>query len=56
LQPEASPAVLISLDDDTDSTESDGEYDSELDPDVDMHMEDDVDTPNSVVLYGDVDL
>ena len=34
--------MSISSDDDSDSTESDGEYDSELDPDVDMRMEDDV--------------
>ena len=45
---EASPAVSISSDDDTKSTKSDGEYDSELDPDVDMRMEDDVDAPNGV--------
>jgi hypothetical protein len=35
----------MSSDDDTDSTKSDGEYDSELDPDVDMLMENDVDAP-----------
>jgi hypothetical protein len=39
--------VSISSNDDTDSTEkSDGEYDSELNPDVDMRMEDDVDAPD----------
>jgi hypothetical protein len=56
LEPEASPAVSISFDDDTDSTQSDGEYDSELDPDVDMCMEDDVDGPDGVDLDGDVDM
>jgi hypothetical protein len=39
----------MSSDDDTDSTEkSDGEDDSELDPYVDMRMEDDVDAPDGV--------
>jgi len=56
LEPEALPAVSISSDDDTDSTELDGKYDSELDPDVDMRMEDDVDAPDSVDLDGDVDM
>jgi len=46
--------VSISSDDDTDSTKFDGDYDSELDPDVDMGTEDEVDTPDSVDLYGDV--
>jgi hypothetical protein len=36
--------VSISSDDDTASTESDGKPESELDPDLDMHREDDVDT------------
>ena len=40
--------MLISSDDDTDSTESDGEYDSEHDTDEDMLMEDDVDAPDVV--------
>jgi hypothetical protein len=48
--------VSISSDDDTDCTESDGEYDSELDPDLDMRMEDDVDAPDGVDLDGDVDM
>ena len=48
--------MSISSDDDTDSTESDGEYDSALDPDVDMRMGDDVDTPDGVDLDGDVDM
>jgi hypothetical protein len=48
--------VSISSDDDTDSTESDGEYDSELDPDVVMCIEDDVDAPDGVDLDGDVDM
>jgi len=57
LEPEASPAVSISSDDDTDPTEkSDSEYDSEHNSDVDMRMEDDVDAPDSVDLDGDVDL
>jgi hypothetical protein len=34
----------------------DGKYESELDPDVDMHMEDDVNTPDSVEIDCDVDL
>jgi hypothetical protein len=45
VEPEALPTVSISSDDDTDSTEWDGEYNMEHDPDVNMHMEDDVDTP-----------
>ena len=56
LEPEASPAGSISSDDDIDSTQSDGEYDSELDPDVDMRMEDNVDAPESIDLDGDVDM
>jgi hypothetical protein len=44
--------VTISSDDDTDSTELDGEYDSDLD--VDMCMEDDVDPPDGVDISGDV--
>jgi hypothetical protein len=35
---------------------SDDEYDSELDPYVDMRMEDYVDTPDGVDLDGDVDM
>ena len=54
---EALPTVLISSDDDTDSTEeSDSEYDSEFDSELDMRMEDDVDAPDGVVLEGDVDM
>jgi len=56
LEPDASPAVSISSDDDTDSTESDGEYDSELDPDVDMRMQDDVYALDGVDLDGDGDM
>jgi len=48
--------VSISSDDDTDSTEADGEYDSELDPVLDMRMEDDVDAPDGVDLDSDVDM
>jgi len=49
--------MSISSNDDTDSTErSDGEYDSELDPDGDMCMEDDVDEPDGFDLDGDVDI
>jgi len=45
--------VAISLDDDTNSTEeSDCEYDSEHDSNVDMCMEDDVDAPYGVDLDG----
>jgi len=48
--------MSISSEDDTDSTESDGKYVSELDPDMDMRMEDDVDAPDGVDLDGDVDM
>jgi len=48
--------VSISSDVDTDSNESDGEYDSELEPDVGMRMEDDLDSPDGVDLHGDVDM
>ena len=48
--------MSIPADGDTDSTESDGEYDSEHDPVVDMRMEDNVDTLDSVDLDGDVDM
>ena len=55
--PEASPAMSISADDDTDSTGKwGGEYDSEQDSDVDMCMEDDVDAPEGVDLDDDVDM
>jgi hypothetical protein len=47
----------MSSDDHTDSTKtSDGEYDSELGPDLDVRMEDDVDAPDGVDLDGDVDM
>ena len=46
--------MSISSDDDTNSTESDNEYDSECDSYVDRQMEDNVDTPDSVDLEGDV--
>ena len=55
-QPEASPAMSIASDDDTDSTKSDGEYDSECDSDVEMRMEDDVDAPDGIDSDGDVDM
>jgi len=54
IEPEASPTMSISSDDDTDSTNLDGKYDSELDGD--MCMEDDVDAPDSVDIEGDVDM
>jgi len=56
LEPEASPAVSMSSDDVTDSTELQGEYASEHDPDVAMRIEDDVDARDSVDLDGDVDM
>jgi len=57
IEPDASPAVSIASDDNTDSTkESDGEYDSDHSPDVDMHMEDDVDAPYGVDLNRNVDM
>jgi len=46
--------VSISSDDDTDSTESNGDYDSAFH--VDMCMEDDVDTPDRIDIDGDVDM
>ena len=49
--------MSISSDDDTNQTEeSDGEYDSEHDSEVDMHMEDDVDAPDGIDLYCNVDM
>jgi hypothetical protein len=48
--------MSISSEDDTESTESDGKYDSELDPNVDMRMDDDVDAPDGIELEGDVDI
>jgi len=48
--------VSISSDDDTDSSKSDGEYDSELDPYLDICMEDGVDVPDGIGLDGDVDM
>jgi hypothetical protein len=56
LVPEALLSVSICSDDDTDFTESDSKYDSELDPDVDMCMEDNVDALDGVGLDGDVDM
>jgi hypothetical protein len=51
---EASPSIMISSDDDTNSTmASDGEYDSDHYSDVDMPMGDDVDTQYSVDLNCD---
>ncbi|KAF8539101.1 hypothetical protein BDD12DRAFT_883297 [Trichophaea hybrida] len=47
---------LTRADHNTDSTEEDGEYYSEHDSDVNMHMEDDVDAPDGVDLDGDVDM
>jgi len=55
-EPQASAAGSISSDNDTDSTESDGRYDSEYDPDVDMCLEDAVNAPDCVVLDGDLDM
>jgi hypothetical protein len=48
--------VSICSDDDTYSTESDSKYDSELDPDVFMHVEDDVDAPYGVDFDGDLEM
>jgi len=56
LELEAAPAMSISPDDDTDSAESHGEYNSEQDSDVDMSMKDEVDAPDGVDLDGDVDM
>jgi hypothetical protein len=47
----------MSSDDGTDPTEeSDNEFDSELDRNADMCMEDVVDTPEGIELRGDVDV
>ena len=48
--------MSISSDDNTDSTESDGEYDSEHDLDEHMGMQDYVDAPDGIDLDGDVDM
>jgi len=48
--------MSIFSDDDTNSTESDGEYDSARNSDVYMRMEDDVDAPDDVDLNGDVNI
>jgi len=56
LEPEASPALSISSDDDSDSTKLDSKYDPELNPDVGMRMEDEVDAADGVDLDGDVDM
>jgi hypothetical protein len=56
LEPEASPMVSISGDDDTDNTESDDEYESKCDSDVDRPMEDDMDALDDGNLDGDVDM
>jgi len=48
--------VSISSDGDIDSPKLDGEYYSELDPDVDMGMEDDADAPEGIDLDGNVDM
>jgi len=55
VEPESSPALSISSDDDTNSTQQvDGKYDSEHDSDVDMCIEGDMDTPYGVDLDGNV--
>jgi len=51
---EASLAESCSADYDTDSTQIDGYYDSELDSDVDMGDEDDQGAPDRVDLHGNV--
>jgi len=56
LELEAAPAMSISPDDDTESAESDGEYNSEQDGDLDMSMKDEVDAPDGVDLDGNVDM
>jgi hypothetical protein len=48
------PAVLIFSDDDTDSTELDSKYYSDIV--VDMCMDDNVGAPDGVVIDGDVDM
>jgi hypothetical protein len=57
LEREASPAMPISSDDDTDSTEVSGcALDSDLAPDVDIRIEDEVDAPDGIELDCDVDM
>ena len=48
--------MSIASDDDTDSTESDAEYDSEHHPDVNLRMEDDVDALDSIDVHDDVNM
>jgi hypothetical protein len=56
LEPEALPAVSLCSDDDTDSTEPDGKYDSEHNTNVDMCMDEDVDALDGIDLDGDGDM
>jgi len=57
LEPDGSPAGSIPSHEDTDSINVlDGQYDSEHDSDVDIHMEDDVDAPYHIDLDGNVDM
>jgi hypothetical protein len=57
LEPDSLTTISISSDDHLDSAErSAGVYDSDLDPDVDIRMENDVDTPDGVDLDSDVDI
>jgi len=57
LEPEALPALSSASDDDTDTAEeSSTKYDSKHDVEVDMCMEDDVDTPDGVDLDCSVDI
>ena len=55
-QPETTPAMSISYDNDTDRTESDGKLDSEFDPDMNIGIENDVYAPDRVDLDSAVDL
>ena len=57
MQPEALPTVSISSHDDNDFfEESDGEYDSEHDFDMDKRMQDDADAPYGVNCEVNVDM
>jgi hypothetical protein len=57
LEPEALPAVSISSNDETNTTEdTDFQYDSAHDYDVDVGMEDDAEAPHGVNLDCNVDV
>jgi hypothetical protein len=57
MDPEASPAITIPVDDDTDSAKKlNSGCNSENNSAVEVHMEDGVKTPYSIDLDGNVDM